>query len=225
MKYTILGEHQKFFLNNHYVEFQQLLNPQQIEELKKSCFQSLALRLGIQQARLSERNFENTFNAGHDFFRQDMSIRKIVTKKNFAEIAFELSSERPLRLAYDQLFYSGKAPNQMNSGILQGQQNLKEISGLQGTTHGLMLCLDPGTNQVPQAPFSLEPGSGIYFSEKLPLHLDIFYQNSNMIYLLIVFCSAKSIVMQNQFFPFAYKQHGYATGDLLRDDLNPIVFR
>src|SRR5262249_25423812 len=135
MKFAIDSNHRDYFQKNHTIEFDGLLNENQLVVLKSRLNETLKARLKEKKVALPAP--ENLFREGRDLWRTDEPLRKIVAHRKFGEIASELISQKPLRLGYDQ--YISPPPPQILLGhqqttyalLLSKVLSLEELSSLQ----------------------------------------------------------------------------------------------
>jgi hypothetical protein len=232
MKFTVDSNHRDYFQKNNAIEFDSVLTENQLKILTEQIQRALTVRL--EGERVSP---ENLFKAGRDLFRTDTGIKKIITQKHFAEIVFELTQQKPLRLGYDQFFHSSSTSPALNPNqspyvqLLNSKPTLQEMSSLQGVLCGLMICLkaEEGEEKDEEAPviFSRKPGNAVFFNPTAILNFESLTSGNESSYLLIVYVSLASVYILNTVDPNTYmlKNYGYSLGDRLSDKLNPIILR
>lgn len=230
MKFAVDSNHREFFYKHHAIEFEALLDEKQLASLSEHIRRALSLRL-----KGGTDTPENLFMAGRDLFREESAIRKIVTQRLFAEIASELTQQKPLRLGYDQFIPPPPAPETLNYTqspyfqMLKSQPTLQEIGPLQGVICGMMICLKGGAwESTPDGPtFSRKAGNAVFLSPLALVDFADLMKASGCSYLLIVYVQANAVYILNPADPntHALKSYGYSLGDKLTDKLNPILFR
>lgn len=248
MKFSVASEHRHYFQKQLAIEFEGLLNEDQLNELKTACDATLALRLGTKPRQLKELPADQLFLAGHDLWRTHAFIKKIVTMRMLAEIASELIECKPLRLGYDQFFVAPPKIQHLQSTdplttLLKQQPTIKEVSCLNGILCGVMLCLtnpeintavnDPATTSShtllipPVNLFSKVAGHAIFFHPNARIDFPQLLNHSDQTYLMIIYTQAITQYFLNENDPHthALKRLGYVIGDRLSDRLNPIVYR
>ncbi|MCB1181570.1 MAG: hypothetical protein KDK55_06090 [Chlamydiia bacterium] len=215
----------KFFQAHHYIELNDLLSCKEVENLGTLIDKALEKRLGLSPDKLASLSFSDLFNAGRDLSRTNDEIKEFVCNKKFGEILYEITGVKPIRFAYDQVFRFGHL-DQDQPPLFSKPETLATISSLQGDLFGLMLTIKGGV-ETETPLFSKKTGNGVLFSSQHSLSFAPLYKHSDQCYLLVVFTSQIAVVIFNEKIshPFAFKQIGYAPGDTLRDDLNPILFR
>lgn len=234
MKFTVDSNHLDYFKKNNAIEFDAVLTEKQLANLREHTKRVLAFRLEGEKMTP-----ENLFKAGRDLFRADAGIRNIVTQKHLAEIAFELTQQKPLRLGYDQFYPSfPPMPSFINQNqnpyfqFLSSQPTLLEMSSIQGIQCGLMICLraeeEKQNEQDASLIFSNKPGNAVFFNPSAIVNFDrLTSATGESSYLLIVYVHAVSVYVLNTMDLNTHnlKTYGYSLGDRLSDKLNPVVLR
>ena len=172
MKFAVANEHKDFFLKNQAIEFEGLLTPVQITQLKESIASSLSKRLRIVTGKIEKVTPEKLFISGRDLWRDSDEIKKVTTNIHLAEIASELIQKKPLRLGYDQYLpvpIKSSLPHKLDGvfdTLLTKAPNLEEISCLQGVLCGLIICLED---------FPQEEQTEVETTENLPSNLPSYF--------------------------------------------------
>jgi hypothetical protein len=239
MKFTIDFQHREFFIKNHFIEFDHLVPPDQLESFQHRLHALLIKRQKKDSTKKSPLSAKDLFMAGYDVWRDEDVLRKFVTNKVFAEIAAELCEKKPLRLAFDQYFPSNsKTISKEKSeyaSLLHKKSTLANFSPVQGVVCGLMLCLsgeekknDETSQHSPELSlFSETPGNGVYFDQDAIINFEEWSSKENHDYLLIVYSIEKAVYIMQPDNPHSntLKNFGYVYGDRLKDKLNPILVR
>ena len=226
MKFLLNADHHHFFMKNRYIAFDELLSISEAKELKKALDAVIAQKLGMPAAHIKLTSPECIFGSGHDLWRKDPLIKKMVMQKRFAEIASPLFSCTPLRLAYDQYVVSNPA-----AAPFLHPKSLQQMSCIQKITGGLLLILSETRAGSPISPqeFSVPQtiGSGIFLSPEFQIPWPKIFQLENLSALLIVYTQEKSLyILEPQgIHTQALKKLGYGFGDHLKDHTHPIVLR
>lgn len=232
MKFAVASEHRDFFNKNGYIEFAELLSADQLARLNEDIRQALVNRLKLPSHAFLERlPPSELFNQGRDLWRELPAIRKMVFNPSFAEIAYEFCQERPLRIAFDQFFPASMPKNGLSEKISNYQKlltatlSLKDLSPIQGTIGGLLICVKGDAQSPSTGIFPTTTGHGVFLSIEHPL--DFNQLNSECDYLMITYAIKKSVYIVNQNDPLghALKQCGYTFGDALKDKHHPFVLR
>lgn len=247
MKFSVASEHRNYFQNKQAIEFENLLNPDQVHQLVAAIESVISERLEVRPGQIKRQLPNALYMAGHDLWRANDYIKRIDTQLRLAEIASELVEKKKLRLGYDQYFpfpkrqLPGETVDRYTS-LLLNQPTLQEISCLNGLLCGLMLCLvdvDEGKSELsPEPPqsndlfppinlFSKKAGHGVYFSPEARIDFRQFAHHPEQNYLMIVYTQPMSQYILTEADPHTHtlKSLGLVFGDKLPDKLNPIVCR
>lgn len=242
MKFAIAREHLDFFYQHHHIEFENLLTPQEVDTLKKSMFETLAKRLNTHEEKLKTQSFASLYKAGFDLWRSSDTIKKIVLRPQFAEIASNLVKKKPLRIGFDQAFYIPKIFHESKESmppLFKKETSLASTSCLQGIACGLILHLDapavPTENlelsiqeDVQKlSPIPRQAGSGIFFSPDAPLSLEHLISTPGICQILIAYTKDITLYRLCEDDPqtHIYKKMGYVFGDRLKNTSHPLIFR
>jgi len=216
MKQTSDSQHRNYFNQHQLVEFEQLLIPAQLQQLKGAVSIALTEKTG------AEATPQKLFEGGRDLWRAHDNVRKIVGFKDLARIASELLEQSTIRLGYD-MFFPGV-------DLMGRTMTLQEMSSLQGVICGLMVCLEGSTSsETEETPsiFARKAGNGVYFRPELLIDFSELNNRPGHSYLLIVYVQASTVYIFQENDPHAHamKSLGYSFGDKLSDKLNPILIR
>lgn len=241
MKFVITAEHRHFFEQKNAIEFEGLLDSDQLKLFLNALNTTLSERLHINPRNLQKQTPQAQFMAGHDLWRANDALKKIIAHTRLAEIAAQLTGQRVLRLGYDQFLPSlGNSVYQIEgsySEIINSQSSLEEISSLQGITCGLMLCLETDSEEAELATpvdsdskiqvFSNKSGNGIFFSPVKPIDFTPLKTPKGKSFLLIAYTISTAVYIYRRTDPLgpAWQSVGYSLGDRLVDKWNPIVYR
>lgn len=233
MKLATDKSHRDYFYKHGMIEFDALLNSDQIQELNVSINKILMQELAIPAVKLERQNAYDLFMRGHDLFRKDDGIKKNILHRRLAEIAVELMEVRALRIGYDQLL-SGVLQSSTDDAknvytqYLQDEGSLQDKSCIKPVICGLLVCLEPADSiEIPPALLSKTPGSGVYFKPDLPFDLTFLAHAKKGRYLLITYADPRTVYILNDKDPHTHslKHRGYVFGDRLSDKLNPLVYK
>jgi len=222
MRFAIVGEHRKVFEQNRSIHFEDLLSKTSLDKLKEGVEQTVFSK--THSPDWDSLTYPQVIQEGKDLAFQNEECKKIIHQKSFAELIHQLSNVKSLRYAFDQLIVR----NRKHAGCQLSGFTLKDISQLQGTLFGLLLCIEKNgaTEETSSSLLNLKEGDGLIFQDSVPLNLDLFAERPET-YLLIVYAESKArIIYRDQASPFqGFKKYGYLSGDLLRDDTHPILIR
>lgn len=230
MKFATAKEHRNFFNKHQWLEVEELLSGDQLNELLTSTADVLSKRMHVRD--VFQQTPERIFVAGRDLWRDSPTIKKLITNKAWAEIASELFTQNVVRLGSDQLFPFNfpSLPVDIQTPfkhLLATGTSLEAISSLQGNICGLLLCLKGEMNGDELRLIPKKPGNGVFFHPDLALDFSSIPRHANHLYLLIVYTKQTAVYVHKATDPNGhYLQHlGYAFGDKLNDKLNPIISR
>jgi len=235
MKFVIASDHREFFQKHHSIEFDELLNSKQLAQLNSAIDETLAERLHDSIADLASVSSGKLFMAGHDLWRSNTQVKKVVTSKQFAEVAIDLTEQRALRLGCDQLFPELKgriyksAVSDAYHQLLDLNTNLQGISSFDGVCCGLMLCLkgEGSESADMDSIFSKKPGNGVFFHTDFPINFQHLKKYPLHRYLLIVYVKNNAAYKRNDNDPHTHslKQFDYIFDERLKDKFHPMVYR
>lgn len=232
MKFSIAYEHRQFFQKEKYIEFDLILTSSQVEELNAAIHLAVNTRLASEKSVGKRKTYEQFFMAGHDLWRDNETVKKIVTNPQLTQIGADLVETRDLRLGFDQYF-----PNiskkihftgieKKYEDFLEEKLTLNELYGLEGIACGLLVCLRNAPEGSDESVFPKEAGNAIYIAPDYQIDFSKLNLNQQD-YLLIVYTYNAAYYRLNEKDPHAHtlKHLGYHFGDKLNDKLNPIVYR
>lgn len=203
MPLGVAPEHIQYFNHNSKIEFENLLNSNQLKNLIDFLNSS------------STKTF--SLKAGFDIWREAPFLKSIICSPKWAKIAGQLSNQSDLRLAYSQCLTSSIYSD--TTSLLFRKSCVKDL------IIGLCLCLEPA--KEPESPFfPSEEKSGLFF------HIDddfyLKFPKTSGKYLFIFYSGIKSRYFlqdeENEIEIFL-KKLGYSNGDFLKDELNPAYRR
>lgn len=227
MKYSITKEHRDYFQKNQFVEFAEFLTARQCEQLNQAIDQVLAQRLSLSGREVKKQLAEKLFFAGHDLWRADPGIRKIVLQPSFAKIACQLTEQKELRIGYDQLLNSTSPSDTPYPQLLQGSHSLEQISSIQPILCGLLICLESNLQESSLLSFvPVVPGHAIFIGPKVIFDFKRLLEKGERRYLLIVYASRNAIYQpaSGDLHAHFLKNLELPIGANLSDKLNPIVY-
>lgn len=237
MKVAISSEQRRFFQKNQAVELEEYLSKENLLQLNKLVDEVLAVRLSCEAEKLSKVNPEKLFLAGRDLWREKEELQKRICYPGWAEVASQLTEQTPVRIGYDQLFFSRPAlltaPDVHDAyrNLLWKPGTLEEISCFRGLLCGLMICLQndqPASEPIETISiFPQNAGNAVYFSPSASIDFSPLWKRKGERYLLIAYAQAKATYIIQPKDPLTHlmKQYGYVVGDYLKEKLNPTLFR
>lgn len=231
MKFATDKSHRDYFYKQGSIEFDKLLTSEQVGEVNRIIDRILCQRLRISPDQLGRQNPNELFLQGHDLFRQDESLKKILLHRRYAEIAVELLEARALRIGYDQLFVAQPKKPLMETvydEFIHQDWTLQDRSCIKPVICGLMLCLESPKPADKEAQlFSKTEGNGIYFKADISLDFSFLAEEERGRYLLIVYADQRTVYILNEKDPHTHylKHQGYVFGDRFSEKLNPTIYR
>jgi len=205
MKFLIENQHREYFNEYGLVEFEGLLSERELAEFQEAVNGEMTSRGG-------------GFWKGHDLWRTSDRARKAVFSWRLAEIASQLSKEKPMRIAFDQ-FFSGAAPDALKEPVA-----LETISSFQGLTSGLIIRLSGSCEETTLVPKIA--GSGVYFSPSASFDMKELFEAEGT-FLLIAYVRARGVFIVSPQDPFRSQVQTlkYTVGDRLDEKRNPTIYR
>lgn len=231
MKFTVSPEQKRFFERHQVLELEGLLSANHFEALKNAINKTLALRLNIDESKLSRSSAQQLFSAGRDLWRSHAEVKKMIVSPVLGDLLFELLDTRPIRLAYDQILPSQRTVSSTTAeptnyaDLLRYNTTLEEISSVQGIAGAAVICLEAPYSPLEGWPSV--PGNALIVTGKTILHLSHLQQHVGGLYYIVVFAKEKGVYILNSSDPHthSFKQAGYNPGDRLTEKFNPTVFR
>ena len=232
MKFAVASEHREFFNKNGYIQFADVLTPEQLQGLSRDLKQALVNRLQLASHYELERlSTANVFLKGRDLWRELPAIRKTISSPSLLDMAWEFLQVKPLRIGDDQYLprssristVVGKPT--LYEQLLAVQASLSEISSIQGTVCGWLLCINSEAKEESVGVVPSTPGHGVFFSADYPIPFDQLDPNSD--FFMITYALQKSVYIHNEndCLGTLFREQGCNYGDKLTDKLNPIVLR
>ncbi len=238
MLFSIDRTHRDFFFKNHFVEFEGLLKKEEVSCLLNEIYFCLSKRLDKPVEEISEKE---AFFAGHNLYTCSPALRKIILRRNFAQIASSLIGISPLRIAFDQFFFlskSSKLDESRHPYIPLTPLTFSESSSVQPVVCGLMINLrnhekiihpkisEEEDSQTPSTIPSY-PGNGSFFNTTSPVILQSIVESSAQDLLFIIYGKEKMQYVKNALDPHVHqlKKLGYVFGDQLQITTHPLLYR
>lgn len=224
MKFSLEPSQRDFFRKNNALELEALLSTQQVALLQEGV-----LEVSANFFPKNNPDPKDFFLKAHDLWRINEKIKKITLNRSLADLAYELISEKPIRLGFDQLL-----PPLLNSKSdypsLYIKDSFRKISAVQDLICILILCVS-GNGNAPRFedgdPFPSQPGNGVYLSPDYQINYQHLFSRTNQTFFLIAYSGKYSqyLLIEEDPHRHALKKLGYVFGDTLHDSLNPILLR
>lgn len=199
MPFSVSTEHIQFFNQNSKIEFENLLNLDQLKILNQT-FSSMRFPTG------------HALISGFETWRDHPKIKNIVCRAAFAKLAAQLKNLNQIRYGFSQ--YLGPKCYSDEDSFLFRKSFIKEL------VCGVCFCLKE--EKEPQSPFFPEKAQSAIFFD---IDEDFFlkFPKTSGEYLFIFYADHKArfyIQEQYQEFEAYYKKLGYQHGDFLRDSMH-----
>lgn len=239
-KFALANEHHLHFEKQSFIELEGVIPMDQILQLQLSLDKTLALSMAEYGQWKAQPLPDELYLNGRDLWRQNEIVKKVVWDKQLVGIASELMRKRFVRLGYDQFLLGGPLKETPKNAkeellgartlLLNPQTNLEEMSCLQGTLCGVIICLSSAKQPFERAPTSLfpsEPGHITFFTSQANLNLSELSQRDGQKFLLIVYAEKTTLYIANEKDPnwHGLKRLGYVFGDRVKDNLHPVLHR
>lgn len=231
MRHALSSKQSSFFADKGFIELEGVLSPIQCHSLLQEAESVRSQRLKGKRLQKEQRLF-----AGRDLWRSSDLLRREVCSVSLARLGSELFQNKPLRLAYDQLWDSLDC-----ACFPKAHHTLDELTCIQGLVGGVMLCLQKKNQEEPDVPelakksdseivadvFAKEVGSAVYFLSTVPLNLLSVAQEKGSSYLLVAYAGLRPVYTYRAEDPHTHglKDLGYAFGDVLKEETHPLVYR
>lgn len=234
MKFAIAEEHRDFFLINKWIEFEGIFTEDEISLLNKEIRDTLSRRCAIATGKLSHESIDKLYEEGRDLWRDSPAIKNLTCHRRLGELAFQLMGEKPVRIGYDQYFppldLASKHLGGKYTDFLNKRSAIKEISSIQGLVAAMIIALqdEEGVRTGEKRNiFPSRKGNVAILHPDTKLDWRFLLEGERKSYYLAVFATGKSVYMRNSKDPLSGNliQLGYASGDRLNDEKNPIIYR
>ncbi len=225
MRFAVDKNHRDFFQKEGIIEFEGIFTPEQVAALNQGVDQVLSVRCP------KERSYEKLFMAGRDLWRDNEELRKFVIHGRLTDTVAELVEQRPLRLAYDQLFPAcpARVVDNVYTQFLKQQGSLADVSCIEGILCGVMIPLGQGQeNEIEEGNiFSSQLGNAIFFQGTKSISFEQMLKHTGQRFLLVAYASTGAIYRHQERDPHtqALKRLGYRFGERLSDKFHLIVAR
>lgn len=228
MKFILLKEHHRFFLQNGSIEFDEILSPQKLRGLNENINYFF-------ECRKIDSSL-NCFFKGRDSWREDEELLRKIKEKEWVKIAAQLTGKSSLRLGFTQIFCSfSESEQQFANHTLSekeklylsflGNNSLQSGSCIEDLACGFMICLSEGKEGgeiESQGIFPGKAGSGIFFSPEMKIDWRELYKRKGR-YLLIAYAFSHGSYVHRKEDPHTHdlKHLGETFGCRLKERWNP----
>lgn len=225
-KLKVADEHREYFREHKFIEFENLLTPNQLCELNGMIDASLSQRLKVPAHLLDKQSSELLYKAGSDLWRQNAFFKKLLCNKWWAEIAKELTRQKVIRMGTDQLLMAAGTPGHLAEEMFN-KETLERCFSFQGLACGLLICLRSNNHSDEAKSISHEAGSGVFIDPTHHVDLSSIFNTPGERQLLILFGGDTLIYLHNakDLNTHFAKSLGYVFGDKLKERTHPTLFR
>lgn len=218
MMYSLNTSQRDFFSKHRFIEFEDLLSETEAAVLLKQIEAEIGKRL---PSPLAEKSPRELYLASRNLWRTNGEIKRLLFKKQIHQLASLLFQKKEIRLAFDQALLT----RGVLGPIFPKNFTLQEASSFQNMVGGVMINLGL-PHEASLFALPKKAGSAIFFAADLIIPFDKFTALKDLNLLLIGYCSKNSVYIEEKNDPHGHslKREGYAYGDHLRDETNPLFF-
>lgn len=220
MRFSLTKEYKEFFYRNKHIEFEDVLSLEQVASLQAGLHDALSKR----DPKIYKKG---TPLAGRDLFRSSSEVQKIAFSKKFPQVAYDLTSKTPLRLAFDLHL----TPKVIGNHYFGKVADFKQGSCLSEIYCLLFFRLGGSPIATPEGaafiPSPQKVGNLVIVHPELPIDLETLLQDKDQEFYVIAYGSDRLCYTLNELDPITHliKRFGYVFGDLMKEDTHPLIFR
>jgi hypothetical protein len=226
MRFALNSDHKEFYTKNGFIEFEELLDAHSVAALQQEIDATLCTRLKTSSIRMAELPRTAIFESGFDLWRDNSAIKQSLFKTTFTEIAAQLFQANLLRVAFDQYIDTGPG----SESPLKEPLSLNAFSCANPLSGALIIRLsetpiDPCDPQV--CPIPSHAGSAIFLSPDKVIPWAELFSQKDLRLLILAYASKRTFyrLEKNDPHTHLWKRLGYVFGDLLKDNLHPVLYR
>lgn len=226
MRFALNSDHKDYYAKNGFIEFEEFLDANSVAALQKEIDATLCARLKTSSIRMAELPRKAIFESGFDLWRDNASIKQTLFKTTFTEIAAQLFQANLLRAAFDQYIDTGPGTD----SPLTAPLSLNDFSCANPLSGAFIIRLsetpiDPCDPQV--CPVPSKAGSAIFLSPDKVIPWSELFSQKDLRILILAYGSKRTFyrLEKNDPHTHLWKRLGYVFGDLLKDNLHPVLFR
>lgn len=216
MRFHLTASQKEYFLKNQLVELEAMVGV----DLAEAASQAIDSQL----SDLGQKESYQAYLEGRDLWRKNPVVKKLSTLRSFAQVMAQLTNQKRLCLAYDQLLRTG-CTSQRQLPFEEGR--IVSLGSMQAVVGALIVRLSKGSD--PTTPYWLphECGSVMALSPQIVLRLVDLYQPLSVNYLLIAYVGPRAVYIHNPKDPHTHtlKALGYGFGDCLKEETHPTLVR
>ncbi|SCA62815.1 hypothetical protein SCG7086_AE_00060 [Chlamydiales bacterium SCGC AG-110-P3] len=226
-----------YFEEQGYIHFENLLSEKQLLDATGAADRLVARKMPLANG-LKPRSPDDVMTCGIGIAGEDDVMGRLVRSRHLAEVVYELTDERPLRLGRDVLLTGAKAPT--NLYLFEKPRSLADVICYQGMAGAVLIRLrgEAGEQEADRkiseqgirgqtGAIPPKPGAGVFLAPTKEIDFAALTADPNSIFLLIVYLTDRAVYVANDADPTPYgdKRLGYGVGDRLRENGHPIVWR
>lgn len=208
MKFTISNEQRYYFNANGFIEFASVMAVEQIKSLNTSIH-------SIIQGSSSHSNYVS----GRDMWRKEDTVRRQALKRQYAEIAAELTESPLVRIAFDQYI-----PPHYASIVYQNPSKIEPTVCFKDLLCILLFRLDPASDAEEGSKLLMQLGNALFI--KPTQDIDWKEDLEECSYYMIGYGNKETKYRLNDHDPCTHelKHMGYSIGSFLQDKLHPPLY-
>jgi hypothetical protein len=226
MKFIIDEEQRRFFLDHQMIEFEEVLSANQVWKCDEIIDNILAQR----EESLNERlpGLSARYLKGRDLWRSEKELEKVECGRLISDIASQLTSIKPLVLAFDQILEADGEASTKQLPIFKTTQSIQAISSIQDLAILAVICLSPSKDEATKQEWLPKAeGSVVFMDPNNEVDLSKLNFTKGARYLLVAYGQKSSCYIYNEKDPH---MHGlldiqYSYGDRLSNDRHPLIYR
>lgn len=226
MRFALNSDHKDFYAKNGFIEFEELLDATGTVALQQEIDSTMRTRFKTSSIRIAELPRKAIFESGFDLWRDNSAIKQSLFKTTFSEIAAQLFQANLLRVAFDQYIDTGPG----SESPLKKPLSLNALSCAKPLSGALIIRLSetPVAPCDPQmCPIPSYAGSAIFLSPDKEIPWAELFSQKDLRLLILAYASKRTFysLEKNDPHTHLWKRLGYVFGDLLKDNLHPILYR
>jgi hypothetical protein len=224
MRFSILDEYVDFLSKHKCIEFEELLSEDEANRFNQAIERVLLKEL--KKKSLDQATNADLWKAGRFLWKKDAEIKKMLLKSRIGEIASFLFKKRPIRLGYDQAFFTTGGRDVPLPDLV----NLKEISCIEPVLGGAIFNLSDHSFETAQPDLpdmrKQKKGNVIFFTPDYPIPFSDLFQISHLRCLVVCFTlnRVRYKLEPKDLHTHDLKKEGYVFGDLLKEETHPFLY-
>jgi hypothetical protein len=225
MKFVVSLDHQRFFNEYGFIEFEELVTPEKLKEINRALDTVLVKRTGAKLSALKDLPPAELFPYARNLWMDSEGIKKFDCQGRLTEIVLSLSKKNELILGYDQLLIPEQPlANPYYPAAFPEALPLADVSSAQDIVCAMVVCLQGG-GEGSFGIFPAKEGNVTFIRAQTPVDFSVLEQNQDKRFLLVAFADPKSVYLYREKDPNTHfnKQKGYVFGDRLFNKGHPAI--